>query len=193
MSNTIITGNTITTTGSNGEGMYLHANGGMIRNTTITGNTVEAVNFNSDGIFLRADGGGTLSGAIVANNTVTTAGTAARGIFVSTQNSTLNDVMVAGNTVTTTGPNDAIGDSTGVFLRSNANGMLRDVTVVGNTLSTAGNLAQGIFVFIDVLPRINDGGFWVQTAIAGVARLILPRPMDNALPIRCSPRNFTSR
>ncbi|MEA5418108.1 right-handed parallel beta-helix repeat-containing protein [Spirulina sp. CCNP1310] len=159
VSNTIITGNRITTTGSNGEGMYLHANGGTIRNTTITGNGVEAVNFNSDGIFLRADNGGTFSGAMVANNTVTTAGSAARGIFISTQNSTLNDVIVSGNTVTTTGPNDAIGDSTGVFLRSNANGILRDVTVVGNTVSTAGNLAQGIFVFS------NGGGSLTNVGI----------------------------
>ncbi|WP_072621492.1 Uma2 family endonuclease [Spirulina major] len=73
-----------------------------------------------------------------------------------------------------------------------ANGDLRLEQTVTEELiimpPTGGNTGK-----LDVLPRINDGGFWVQTAIAGVARLILPRPMDNALPIRCSPRNFTSR
>ncbi|MCM0592666.1 MAG: hypothetical protein KA716_21665 [Gloeotrichia echinulata DEX184] len=36
---------------------------------------------------------------------------------------------------------------------------------------------------IDILPDLKVQGFWIQTAIAGIARLTSPSPTDNALPV----------
>jgi len=35
---------------------------------------------------------------------------------------------------------------------------------------------------LDILPALKVRGFWVQTTVAGAARLTLSRPTDNALP-----------
>jgi hypothetical protein len=35
----------------------------------------------------------------------------------------------------------------------------------------------------DILPALKVRGFWVQTTVAGIARLTLSRPTDNALPV----------
>ena len=163
LANTTITGNTITTTGTNAEGMYLHAaNNGTLRNVTITGNTVSTTAFIAEGIFLRADSGSELSEALVAGNQVTTAGDAARGIFVSTENSHLRDVTIRANTVVTTGNfNGVFGDASGIFVRSNANGDLRNVTVVENTVFTSGDQAQAMHLFS------NGGGSLSQVALLG--------------------------
>ncbi|MBD2206086.1 hypothetical protein H6G33_28180 [Calothrix sp. FACHB-1219] len=37
--------------------------------------------------------------------------------------------------------------------------------------------------YIDILPSLKAWGFWVQTTVAGIARLTLSRPTDNALPV----------
>ena len=36
---------------------------------------------------------------------------------------------------------------------------------------------------VDILPDLKVQGFWIQTAIAGIARLTSPSPTDNALPV----------
>ncbi|MFK0730286.1 MAG: hypothetical protein ACFKPT_09885 [Gloeotrichia echinulata GP01] len=38
-------------------------------------------------------------------------------------------------------------------------------------------------VLVDILPDLKVQGFWIQTAIAGIARLTSPSPTDNALPV----------
>ncbi len=37
--------------------------------------------------------------------------------------------------------------------------------------------------YFDILPDLKVQGFWIQTAIAGIARLTSPSPTDNALPV----------
>jgi hypothetical protein len=36
---------------------------------------------------------------------------------------------------------------------------------------------------IDILPSLKAWGFWDQTTVAGIARLTLSPPTDNALPV----------
>jgi hypothetical protein len=43
-------------------------------------------------------------------------------------------------------------------------------------------LQLGRLVF-DILPALKVRRFWVQTTVAGIARLTLSRPTDNALPV----------
>ncbi|MBE7384097.1 MAG: right-handed parallel beta-helix repeat-containing protein [Leptolyngbya sp. SIO1E4] len=107
VSNATVVNNTISTTGSEANGVFVHAESAATNNITIADNTINTTGAGAEGILVRASGADAINIAI-SNNTITTSGDTAQGISMGNfdfggANSVQVCVALSGNQVPTVG------------------------------------------------------------------------------------------
>uniref|UniRef100_UPI002606ECCD beta strand repeat-containing protein n=1 Tax=Acaryochloris sp. IP29b_bin.137 TaxID=2969217 RepID=UPI002606ECCD len=149
-----ITGNTVTTSGNdaNGIGFNLNSNN-SITTANISGNTVTTSGNDANGIFVYLDNNSSITTTNIFGNTVTTSGNDANGIFIDSYSSSITTANITGNTVTTSGNNAG-----GIRVATDYNNStINTANITGNTITTSGTNADGIIVTPDASydSRIN--------------------------------------